>query len=1192
MDVPTQAQLVAIKLTFAEQVRQLEVALMGKFCSIARKNRLLNPHKIFQDVRSPPCAPVVLLDNSALVKIVEVDPTDMSLTLERPLQSLDCNAPVYTSTACTNVLMADTDKIWVEDVADFQAGDLLHQPQFIGSLEDLFAAFSSEWQKRWDRHLYVPIDKWDPLVEFLTDHVAKGAPMALPKITPEAWYQALRHKKKRSARGPDSWAREDLMRMPRDLTIALLEILEQVEQGAPWPLSMITGIISSLEKVPGAGKVSQYRPITVFSIIYRTWSSLRSKAALVHLSQFAPNKCYGNVPGKCAIDLWLAIQAEIEASRSTSAPMTGVMVDIIKCSNGLPRLPIFQVCAHLGVAAPMLQAWSSALHQMERRFSIRGSVSPPCRSTTGCAEGDSLSVMGMLSINILIDHWLVFKIPQAHLWTYVDNMEITASDPRVTLQGLHALQNIIGALDLQLDNEKTFVWGTTPEVRKILSESPYPIAMWARDLGGHIQYSAVPTNSVIVNRIHKFKDRWKQFARSPAPLKQKIHAVASVAWPNVLHGVSSVHLSPAYMDELRTGAMRGLQEHGVGVSPSIHLSLILPIKCDPGFYATWKTICDSRMFLPKDESHALFSHITSNINTVRPKVGPRSVLLNRLHDLLWHWDGNTLRDELGDPVCLWDTCIQELRAKVTRAWQFRILTMNKNRKTFAGFCHTSPQLTTMALPNMPSDLGILKKCLNGSFFTADHQEHMVQNGDTTCPFCDQVDSQRHRHWECPKLESARSFCSPKMKSEILSMDPVTWNHGWIPRPSGLHAWQSHICNLRDETSVFDEAIVPTDTCDIFTDGSSKMPAHKLLRWAAWGVAGSMSMDGPFLPLANGLVPGLVQTISRAELYAAKAALLFIHSRRSHFRIWIDNYHVYHVLHAAAHASTEAELSQSNRILNHDLVHEVQLLMFQVKHLCRAVVKVCSHQDPRGSADPVELWAWEGNNAADRCAEQAFLAYPHTHQQWLRLKEETRHLEELRDVLHKVLIETGRLAMQVVEKHKPAPADILEHGFAPPMQVEQTPWTLPLDLPEAAKYLWIPEWPRVCHWIQDLHTAGLPVRRWCWQQLFIDICLHVGSVGPWYNKNSHGWQGHDTCPKHSFTKRVRSFLTWLNKIAAACQAPLPLMLQRPESHAINFWQPCLFVRISTVRSQAVDEWMMRWKGTFRRYRDYHAIEEIP
>lgn len=153
-----------------------------------------------------------------------------------------------------------------------------------------------------------------------------------------------------------------------------------------------------MEKVPNATKTSQFRPITIFSLIYRTWSSIRSKQCLQHLIDHVPTRCYGNLPGRHAGQVWWGILQSIEDSNCTGNHLTGAMIDIVKCFNALPRCPLLAVCSHLGIHDGIIKAWMSGLAQMTRRFSIRGGVGPPLKSSTGFAEGCGLSVVAMVSL--------------------------------------------------------------------------------------------------------------------------------------------------------------------------------------------------------------------------------------------------------------------------------------------------------------------------------------------------------------------------------------------------------------------------------------------------------------------------------------------------------------------------------------------------------------------------------------------------------------------------------------------------------------------------------------------------------------------------------------------------------------------------------------------------------------------------
>ena len=168
--------------------------------------------------------------------------------------------------------------------------------------------------------------------------------------------------------------------------------------------------------------------------------------------------------------------------------------------------------------------------------------------------------------------------------------------------------------------------------------------------------------------------RCKDLARSRAGYNQKLRALRTVAWPTTLHGISSIHLGDDHLDELRTGAMRGTEQHGLGTSPKIHLSLIEPTLTDPGYYALWRTLCDFREQTSLDSTQAILDSLAFPSKRVKPPPGPCSVVLHRLHGIHWSWsisDGS-FHDQHECCIDIWEAPIQELQIRCSTAWQQKI----------------------------------------------------------------------------------------------------------------------------------------------------------------------------------------------------------------------------------------------------------------------------------------------------------------------------------------------------------------------------------------------------------------------------------------------------------------------------------------------------------------------------------------
>ena len=163
----------------------------------------------------------------------------------------------------------------------------------------------------------------------------------------------MQRKKKTSATGPDQVSRQDLLQLPDDLTEALLDLISRVEAGQEWPVQTIEAAVTALEKMPGASKTNDFRPIAVLSMMYRTWASMGAKEALI-----------GNQPHKTTAEVCYPTQLEMEQAFYDGTTMSGYVTDEVKCFNVLPRIPVMALARQYGFPTTLVQPWQRALAQV------------------------------------------------------------------------------------------------------------------------------------------------------------------------------------------------------------------------------------------------------------------------------------------------------------------------------------------------------------------------------------------------------------------------------------------------------------------------------------------------------------------------------------------------------------------------------------------------------------------------------------------------------------------------------------------------------------------------------------------------------------------------------------------------------------------------------------------------------------
>ena len=433
----------------------------------------------------------------------------------------------------------------------------------------------------------------------------------------------------------------------------------------------------------------------------------------------------------------------------------------------------------MGIHPNIIQAWAAAATQLKRHFVVKNSPSSQVGSTTGFVEGCGMSVVAMVLVNSLIHAFLQSKHPEVTFTTYVDNYELQSSTVQQTSDALQSLVGFCDLLDIQLDQKKTYRWACTAQERQMIRDARDTLVTAARDLGAHMQFDARQTNSTVTAKFKALPDLWHLLACSQASYDQKIKILRTVAWPRAMYAIATVHIGNSYFVDARAGAFNAIGGTRAGANPQIHLSLITHPTADPEYFALLTTVMQFRRNIPAE-----LLDLTLAPAAVTParkrKPGPGGVLLTRLNRILWAYvaDG-VFRDDEGFAVHIPDAPIQELRQRITRAWQQSVGRQWESRKGFDGFRQVSVPLSEPASTYAPDELGFIRVAQNGTFYTHDTLIHSGLVDDVRCKFCSEPDPVFHRHWECRHTLHSRNQIPADLQAFICQ------------GPSCLSAWVNH-----------------------------------------------------------------------------------------------------------------------------------------------------------------------------------------------------------------------------------------------------------------------------------------------------------------------------------------------------------------------------------------------------------------
>jgi hypothetical protein len=280
-----------------------------------------NTNKIFEVTRKEPKGGINFLEKITNITIlgtneelpqVHVD-VKKDITLPATLQVLDAVIPIVGRDE--QVLTLDGE--WLLQAG--QGGVIVKHANTVSQIHQQLIDF---WKRRWWKEPLPQPAEWNRIINFAKAYLPPGH-LAHSDITVETWNGINKRYGPRAAKGPDGIGHQDLRRMPHALQEEVVGILNQCERETYWPPVWRTGFVHSLEKKEGAVQVNEFRPVIIYSMIYRSWGSLRAQRFLSFLSRMADEKQLGFMPGREVAEVWMLLQGLVEKSVQQGEDLMG-----------------------------------------------------------------------------------------------------------------------------------------------------------------------------------------------------------------------------------------------------------------------------------------------------------------------------------------------------------------------------------------------------------------------------------------------------------------------------------------------------------------------------------------------------------------------------------------------------------------------------------------------------------------------------------------------------------------------------------------------------------------------------------------------------------------------------------------------------------------------------------------------------
>lgn len=1154
----------ALFLGFQGFVQKYEASLVKQRYQHAKQRRATKLAHVFQDCRDEPLPQADTLLDRVSVGVEDVRPEDNSVVLQRPVTLLD-GLPVILDGQAVSVVAHAEDQVWLEHLPDLQPGCVLTQERAVMSDTDILARFAAVWERRWVKQSHVVPGQWDQICGFL-ERTARPLEWCHDPWTLHRLDRAIRAKKPRAAKGPDGVAQPDLAALPLAARHTLLRFYDAVESGTPWPTQLAAGFVSCLAKHTGAQQVDEFRPVVVYSLPYRVWSSVRAREALRSVLPVLPTSIQGGVPARQAKSIWFELAYALERSYIDGVGLHGLLMDIQKCFNNIPRFPLWCALVHLGFPTGTLQAWASFVAGQTRR--VRTSVGDALSSNCGLPEGCALSVFGMAMVDWMLDWWLQGLEVSVDLRTFVDDWGVLFRDAGALDRVWTSLEQFTAHMDLSIDMGKTRLWSTEADARREFRSGELRVTLAARNLGAHQNFSRHCHNAEVQKRLTRMPQIWIRLRASQATYKQKVTAIHMMAWPRALHGIAVVHLGASHLKCLRSGAVRALRADRKGSNPYLHL-VTSSLLTDPEAWMVVQTLRDVRELGHDQPVEATLGLFASAPGTF-PLNGPSAILLSRLHRLGWGVGSQGLVQDRFGTFSLMTIAWDELLIRVRYGWGHVLAQELQHRPTFDGLANVDLTELHLALKEFgPVDQVYLRCHLDGTLFTQNARARFCPEVSSNCPWCSEKDGFHHRAWICPHFAPCRTHLTPAQMECLPRLPSCLVDHGWpvvVPEWEVFSRWLLQgdgFCRMSPiEPSVRNSPQV----LELFVDGTCAYPTDVKLRFAAWAITvvpgGVGSMDNQVL--ACGYVQGLNQSPFRAELMAVLRAVQWAVQHQQAVRIWSDCQGV---------VRRFRKLLQGGAVKsngpNSDLWGHLQTLVQQHGDLLQ-VRQVVSHGSLQQATCYLEDWVYWHNGLTDLAAEGVNFRRPEAFwKDWLGLYGALDFHRQLHRAILLVLLKTSRLA--AASEVKPAAPEAVPGPVQPVLPVP-TVWRIPDKL---IKRYGITNLQHVHNWWQKWGVRMLqgtgPLRYIAGIQLFISFHLHTGYQGPWCHKKR--WFSTATevpiVARKQWGDRCKLFLMLLQSYWKGNGLTIPNKLTRPHASSVSRWLVCYRLKWSDEMTSFVD-----------------------
>eukprot|EP00438_Fugacium_kawagutii_P020260 Skav218155 [mRNA] locus=scaffold4591:37336:49156:+ [translate_table: standard] len=632
------------------------------------------------------------------------------------------------------------------------------------------------------------------------------------------------------------------------------------------------------------------------------------------------------------------------------------------------------------------------------------------------------------------------------------------------------------ALDCLEDTCSQTITVVDPCRSTIAVDRPFPdtnvVAWTLQNQPAQVTYCRQLRNKVLTDRVQSVLPTFAKLRTMNLPMGVKQMNIKQCLWPRALHGCEAVQLADRHLERLRTGVMQALHWNHAGASPVARVSLF-HLKLDPEWYQLQHVM---KMFRHQCRSNKVIRDwwtLFCRDIAGRDTHGPFGKILLLLQGLglqidkefrLWF----TERGYVNILTCT-DTVLDMI---LTRFFQLCKARQLADRQGYDGLqqgCDVDLTISSDLKYDL-TEQAHLMTARDGTFISDFEKAKFDTRVSPTCVHCRTANTRQHKYTVCSQYDSARARALDLFE-EWDSYPTCFQTHGIVPLNPWLPTvWEALILlPSRLQDFRFEAA---GSTLHVFTDGSVANPQCAEDSLASWAVV--VADRGP---LSWGPLPGLQQTIPRAEAYALLSVAHWIADFHGTVHIWSDSQDVV----------TNARLILRHvfdpQAVEHEDIWQSITDLLQSTEAEISFHKVPSHDQEQWCASPLEDFARVWNTCVDAQATIANQSRPaFFNLVWEKHQEYRRNWKERVRKMTAFQVDVAKIDCQ----RTPEVTDDVEEDLVPfdfdwspnmaQVSVQLQPW---VDNENLFTHMHDSHFRRICaqflHWISEVDISASRMR---------------------------------------------------------------------------------------------------------------------